>query len=174
MSDDPDCCSSNNLKKHLVCRSKHCWGKLLKKLIDKIDSAEKSISIAMYNMYNDQLINNIVKARLRGVNVKLIMDKSNILDIEDGRKLNAARNLQTAGVNVKVAGDERKLMHNKFCLIDPMSPNSVLINGSLNWSTGGIKNNYENVMFLTDQHLIKQYKQAFEYMWEKDTSPFIG
>lgn len=40
------------------------------------------------------------------------------------------------GIPVRVSGENEKLMHNKFCLIDGTNAKGVLITGSLNWTYG--------------------------------------
>lgn len=56
----------------------------MKKIIQLIDSAGDTIYIAMYNIKNEHFITRILKARERGVNVKMIVDRSNMLDVEAG------------------------------------------------------------------------------------------
>lgn len=40
------------------------------------------------------------------------------------------------GVAVRVSGEDDKLMHNKFCLIDGTASRGILITGSMNWTYG--------------------------------------
>lgn len=40
------------------------------------------------------------------------------------------------GIPVRVSGENEKLMHNKFCLIDGTNAKGILITGSLNWTYG--------------------------------------
>lgn len=87
MMDDTDCCNSNNINQ-INCKSKYCIAKLMAKIINKIDKAEDSIYIAMYNLTNHQLVNCILNARLRQVSVRLLGDKS-MFDGEDNRIINA-------------------------------------------------------------------------------------
>ena len=161
MSNDSNCCKSKKIKAHNRCQTKYCMGKLMEKIIKLIDSAKNSIDIAMYNFKNYQLINSIMEACSRGVDVKMIVDRSNLSDAEDNcvdlRNLKKAGELMCmclifrfyfiqnghillfsllSGVDVRLVGNEKRLMHNKFCLIDSMSSNGIVISGSLNWSNG--------------------------------------
>lgn len=154
MMDDPNCCNSyNDMRRATRCDSEYCKLKLLAKIVKRIDSAQNSIDIAMYTFSNQQLIKSILNARRRGVKVRIIMDKSTILEKSenDSQKLIEAGILKFLsifllfhiiskfsshhkGIEVKVAGEEKKLMHNKFCLIDKTSFDGVVISGSSNWT----------------------------------------
>lgn len=65
-------------------------------------------------------------------------------------------------VNISVhsfdTGDERGLMHHKFCLID----NNILINGSCNYSYNASNNNVENIHVSDDFKIYKQLLTEFE------------
>lgn len=83
MSDDPNCCKSYDIRAHRRCKSKYCIGKMMQKIVKWIDSAENSIYIAMYNLNNHRFIKSILMACSRGVDVKMISDKWNLLDNQD-------------------------------------------------------------------------------------------
>ncbi len=52
---------------------------------------------------------------------------------------------------------EKKLMHNKFCIID----NSWIVTGSYNWSDKA-ESNFENIVVIEDSDLANGYNQYFE------------
>lgn len=54
-------------------------------------------------------------------------------------------------------------MHHKFCIVD----GTKVLNGSLNWSFQGVKNNQENVMVSTDPAFVKPFQDRFTVMWSK-------
>ena len=53
-------------------------------------------------------------------------------------------------------------MHNKFCIIDE----SLVLNGSYNWTLNASLKNFENVVFTDDRDLISQFKGYFEFLCE--------
>lgn len=52
-------------------------------------------------------------------------------------------------------------MHNKFCIID----NAKIMNGSLNWTIGGLTQNNENVVITNDYHLVKEFQIQYDRLW---------
>lgn len=56
------------------CKS-FCGGKLLIKLMNRINSAESSICIAMYNITNLQIVDSVIGANRRGIDIRLLIDK---------------------------------------------------------------------------------------------------
>lgn len=71
---DPNCnCHTNSSRQ---CRNECCPSNMMKKLISKIGEAKKSIDIAMYNFTNSDLARALLRARQRGVSIRIIVDKS--------------------------------------------------------------------------------------------------
>lgn len=78
MMGEPDCCNPNNpgnTDPNKKCK-KYCNGKLLKQIMDRINTAKTSILIAMYNFSNHRLADCVLRAHRRGVKVRLIIDRS--------------------------------------------------------------------------------------------------
>lgn len=82
MVNDPDCCNAY-VRSSVKCNSKYCKIKLMKKMQREIESARKSIDIAMYTFSNRQLLNSILNAYRRRVKVRIIMDKSVLVERAD-------------------------------------------------------------------------------------------
>lgn len=83
MVNDPDCCNVYNTRSSVQCNSKYCKIKLMKKIQKEIESARKSIDIAMYTFSNRQLLNSILDAHRRRVKVRIIIDKSVLIERAD-------------------------------------------------------------------------------------------
>lgn len=98
-----NCLNFNKIHDHSRrCQSKYCAIKMMKKIKEKIDSAESTIDIAMYNFTNQILVQCIQRACKRGVAVRLIIDKSMLASrVDDGRTIEVGRDsaikLQEAG-----------------------------------------------------------------------------
>lgn len=74
---DQNCnCYTNNLRQAQRCNNEKCPAKLMLKIISKIEKAKKSIDIAMYNFTNSDLAKAILRARRRGVSIRIVVDKS--------------------------------------------------------------------------------------------------
>lgn len=94
MMGDPSCCdpyenpgASENCKKY-------CMGKLLMKLMYRINSAKSSMCIAMYNFSNHRIADCILRAHHRGIKIRLIIDKS---ACENKDNKTQAKRLKSAG-----------------------------------------------------------------------------
>lgn len=82
---DPLCGPADNSRFHsFMCQNRYCMLKLMKKITEKISSAQKEIDIAMYSFTNHQLKQSLQKASKRGVLVRLLLDRS-MLDSDNGR-----------------------------------------------------------------------------------------
>lgn len=68
MMGQPECCNlTNNFNPNNSCK-KYCMGKLLMKMMNRINSAKTSIAVAMYNFTNHRLADCLLRAHRRGVN----------------------------------------------------------------------------------------------------------
>jgi phosphatidylserine/phosphatidylglycerophosphate/cardiolipin synthase-like enzyme len=54
-------------------------------------------------------------------------------------------------------------MHHKFAVVD----NLILINGSLNWTSKGVRQNHENVMITGSKMFIQEFTSEFDRLWKK-------
>ncbi|XP_055298904.1 mitochondrial cardiolipin hydrolase-like [Sitodiplosis mosellana] len=170
MMGEPECCNPNdrNMNPGNNCR-KYCMGKLLLKIMNRINGAKSSICVAMYNFSNHRLADCLLRAHRRGVKIRLVTDKSTC---ESGENKTQAKRLKDAGISVRISGEDDKLMHHKFCLIDGTSPKGVLITGSLNWTYGGLSKNCENVAFISNGRVQQFYREAFDHIWNKFSTPY--
>jgi phosphatidylserine/phosphatidylglycerophosphate/cardiolipin synthase-like enzyme len=128
-----------------------------KAILDKINSAEKSIELAMYHLTSRILSQALIKAADRGVVVRVYLDGENARE-----HYSKANFLKKRGVLVKHEKGEG-LMHNKFCIID----DKLVITGSYNWTTSADLRNDENVIFINSAEIAKIYRIQFERYWQE-------
>lgn len=93
MMGEPDCCSINDFNSNRNCK-KYCLGRLLTRIINRINSAQSSICIAMYNFTNHKIADSVLRAHRRGVKIRLITDKSMC---ENKENKTQAKRLKDAG-----------------------------------------------------------------------------
>jgi phosphatidylserine/phosphatidylglycerophosphate/cardiolipin synthase-like enzyme len=127
-----------------------------KAILDKIDSAEESIELAIYYFTSRPLSKALVAAAKRGVTVRVFLDGENAREY-----YSKADFLKKKGVLVKLQKGEG-LMHNKFCIID----DKLVITGSYNWTTSADLKNEENVIFVNSKEVAKTYRLQFEKYWQ--------
>ena len=124
-------------------------------VISEIKKAGQTIDIAMYYLSSRDIAAALVRARERGVRVRIVLDQSQ--EIESSSK---SGYLVKGGVPVRYHLGFG-LMHNKFAIIDGKS----LITGSFNWTKTAEEKNEENLLVITDKGTIEKYEQRFDYLW---------
>lgn len=95
--------------------------------------------------------------RIRTDNMSFAFHLTNELII----KKKAIKQLEGVGIEIKYFKLPIGYMHNKFAIID----NKLLINGSFNWTKGGLKDNYEDVVITSDSQLVELYSKKFNDFW---------
>ncbi|MFA6089307.1 MAG: phospholipase D-like domain-containing protein [Candidatus Woesearchaeota archaeon] len=112
------------------------------KFIDVINSADKFVYCAFYNLNLDELTNEINK---KNITIKIVIDKRNY------KKLN-----QTVKKSTNSA-----LMHNKFCVTD-----KEIITGSFNPTKDQESYDDNNIVVSNSSYLMKNYETEFYELYD--------
>ncbi len=135
------------------------------RLVQRIDSAQYSIDLAIYS-YDDLTAMNtaLIGAMLRGVKIRIVYDSRNIQPL--------MQSLINAGIPVQQRNYATSaLMHNKFFVFDGRSTNESsyskkwIWSGSSNITYQQFYQDIENVIFIQDEALCNAYTREFEEMW---------
>lgn len=122
-----------------------------------LDSAQRTVDIAQYNIRNERFVEKLEELRARGVAIRIVVDAKNAeqphntLDDEieaRGFALVRYRNTRSAFA----------IMHHKFTIVD----DAVVMTGSYNWNETAQLVNDENMLVLRDRALAAAYKAEFE------------
>jgi len=136
-----------------------------------IDEADTSIHIAMYLVVIgnevEKLIDKLVIAQDRGVEVKIIMDNDNDDGDDQGEEDYAETYIRDLGLTVKL-DRESKMLHSKLLIID----NRTVIIGSTNWSDNSIMNNNEANARIDDPRVAAHYEMYFQAAWVDASEDF--
>jgi cardiolipin synthase A/B len=100
-----------------------------KPIVDAIDQAKSSIKIKMFVFSDPDLINAVIAAKKRGIDVQVMLNPARRSGEEENgetRKL-----LEDAGIDVKDSNPAFGLTHEKSMVID----DEVAFIKSLNWAT---------------------------------------
>lgn len=119
------------------------------RIISEIQKANQNIYLAMAWFTDRDIANAIIDAKKQNVTVDIILS-SNIQN-ETVKQMFKAENVS---LHAFETGDERGMMHHKFCLLD----SRISINGSYNYSYNASNNNVENIQVSDD---INTYRQLF-------------
>ncbi len=132
---------------------------------DAFQKAEKSIHIAAFELKyytkypksnENILINDLIDAHNRGVDVKIILD-------EYSTENNAFNYLRENGVSVKYDGKD-VTTHAKLIIID----GKIVILGSTNFSYYGLEKNKEVDVIIFAEHIADYFEGYFQEIWGKN------
>jgi hypothetical protein len=128
-------------------------------ILEKLLNASSSIIVAVYWFTNNQLFEILLKKLKEGVSVELIIHNDFINNRESG--LPFQRFIDNGGKFY--FSDGNNPMHNKFCIIDQ----SVLINGSYNWTYFAEEKNRENILVIEDENeVVNSFYNEFQRLTE--------
>jgi len=128
-------------------------------VIQLLDNAKDSVVISMYSINLGKgdvnpvklLLNDLLEARQRGVNVTLYLNTRFQDDEKSGTVLIKSpylKKLKDAGCIVHFIHSNRKL-HDKLIIVD----NRYIVEGSANWSNAALRRNFESSTLIDSQDL---------------------
>lgn len=113
-------------------------------VLKAIASARSEIRVMTYSMTSAHVVDALIAARHRGVDVSIVSDlKSNVTEDSSGKARAALSALVNAGCRVKVIGSYA-IHHDKVMVIDRESVQT----GSFNYSSSAASRNSENVIVI--------------------------
>ena len=124
-------------------------------ILFEIGHAEESIDIAMYTFTDFAIARELVRAKERGVEVRIYLDRSQVT-----AKYAQSRYFIQNEMDVRISSNSA-IMHNKFAIID----GKILITGSYNWTLSANNRNDENVLVIDCRYVIDEYEEQFERLW---------
>jgi phosphatidylserine/phosphatidylglycerophosphate/cardiolipin synthase-like enzyme len=108
------------------------------------------------------LLNKLIDAKKRGVEVRVLLDRDRKEDIFKSTiiNLNALETLKANGIDARF-DTEDKLLHSKFLVLD----SKIAIVGSHNWSAGSYFNYDDMTMVINSENFAQELRQRFEKLW---------
>jgi phosphatidylserine/phosphatidylglycerophosphate/cardiolipin synthase-like enzyme len=110
-------------------------------IADAIHSARSEIYVQAFSFTHRRIADALIAARRKGLRVEVIADAEQTYKIPTS----VIGHLARGGVPVYLDG-EHTSAHNKVMVIDPQSPEPILITGSFNFTHAGQYRNAENVL----------------------------
>lgn len=130
---------------------------ITKAILPLIKNAKEYIYIPTFVLTEKRVTEELIKAKNRGVDVKIIIDALNA-SIRHSKH----QELRTGGILVKTENWAGK-MHSKSMIID----DKYTIIGSMNFSYSGENKNDENFIVIENTNITKEYKNFFLKQWNK-------
>jgi phosphatidylserine/phosphatidylglycerophosphate/cardiolipin synthase-like enzyme len=121
-------------------------------IVELIDSAEKSIDIEVYAFTSRDIVDALVRAKHRDVEIRIILDRIN-REMHD--------ELLAKGFNVKYATKAYKTTHSKIMIID----NKKVLVGSHNFSNSALYKNREASVIISNSDVVAEFAEEFEMDW---------
>lgn len=123
------------------------------RIISEIQKSSQNIFLAMAWFTDRDIANAIIDSKNREITIDIILSSN--AQNETVKQMFKSANIS---IHAFETGDERGMMHHKFCLID----NKISINGSYNYSYNASNNNVENIQVSDDTNTYRQLYAEFE------------
>lgn len=133
------------------------------RLVALYGKARRYIYVAIYGLTYPPVVKELVAAKKRGVDVRIITDREKL---SDPKQESALETLRLAGIPIKVNRHEN-LMHLKQVVID----DAINTSGSMNQTGSGNRYNDERLDVFTDPVTTARARDKFLSMW-KDTERY--
>ncbi|CAN5727323.1 phospholipase D family protein [soil metagenome] len=133
-------------------------------IVKTIDAAQKSLLVQAYYFTSSPIAKALVEAKKRGLDVRVILDKSQIAG-----GYSSADFLAQGGVPTFI-DSQHAVAHNKVIIVD----GTTVITGSFNFTAGAEKNNAENLLILHDNQPLADKYTANWTTHLAHSSPYSG
>lgn len=128
------------------------------RLSQKISGAKTTVDVAIYSFTSEEIKTALINAKNNGVTVRVLFDAG-----QAKSQYSVDEKLQNAGISVKRMDLERGILHDKFAVID----SQTVATGSFNYSNNADEYNKENLVFIADAAIARQYTAEFENLWNQ-------
>ncbi|MBS1747807.1 MAG: phospholipase [Bacteroidetes bacterium] len=132
-----------------------------KEIIDAIDNAREKILIKMFLFSDIVLINAVIAAKKRGVDIKVMLNpvrNNGVVENVGTRKM-----LEDAGIEVRDSSPEFSITHEKSMVID----DKVAFIKSLNWEPRNFIKTRDYAVITNHPHEVKEIILCFEADWNR-------
>lgn len=133
-------------------------------ILRTLKEAKQSIFVAMYCLTSDPIIEELKQASLRGVDVKIVVDRHFFFPYAN----------KFQGLKAYPSGTSQ-MLHYKFAVVDE----SICITGSANWTASGLHKNRETLLIIhhlnqAQQRVLKKTQQRILRSTNQKHLPIFG
>ena len=121
-------------------------------VVREIDAAKKMILVQAYSFTSAPIAKALVDAHKRGVDVRVILDKS-----QRSERYSSADFVAHAGIPTFIDA-KHAIAHNKIMIID----GGTVLTGSFNFTRAAEEKNAENLLVIRDRDLADKYHSNFD------------
>ncbi|CAG9771058.1 unnamed protein product [Ceutorhynchus assimilis] len=131
-----------------------------------ISTAEKTLDVAVMLINVKCIFVELVKAKQRGVTVKIIFDFHHTESSKDYIKKAVKKYDIECQYFVTAGNNSDTIMHHKYLIKDYSETNGFVCTGSMNFSTTSVLINYESFVFMSNRDVVSAFKRNFDEIWE--------
>jgi cardiolipin synthase len=130
-------------------------------ILDAIDGATKSLRIKMFIFTDPSLLDAVIAAHRRGVNVRIMLNpkrRSGVSENDESRS-----KLEAAGIEVRDSNPAFDLTHEKSMVVD----DKTAFVKSLNWQTKNLTGTRDYAVVTRHAHEVEEIINGFEADWSR-------
>jgi cardiolipin synthase A/B len=130
-------------------------------ILDAIDGATKSLRIKMFIFTDPTLLDAVIAAHRRGVNVRIMLNpkrRSGVSENDESRS-----KLEAAGIEVRDSNPAFDLTHEKSMVVD----DKTAFVKSLNWQTKNLTGTRDYAIITRHAHEVEEIINGFEADWNR-------
>ena len=132
-------------------------------LVPLIRNSKHYIYVPAFVITHRLFKNELIAAKKRGIDVKIILDATSINKLHS-----ATKELKSSDIPVKIENFAGKV-HSKTLIID----DEYIVTGSTNFSSSGENKNDENMLIIKNNKLATMYRDYFMYLWTKIPDKYL-
>ena len=132
-----------------------------KPIIDAINAAKKSLRVKMFVFSDPSLVDAVTRARKRGVDVRVMLNKARRSGEEDNRA--TAKKLRAVKIEVIDTNPEFDVTHEKSMVVD----DETAFIQSLNWASKNLTETRDYAVVSTHGPEVKEIIDCFEADWAR-------
>jgi cardiolipin synthase A/B len=130
-------------------------------ILDAIDGATKSLRIKMFIFTDPSLLDAVIAAHRRGVNVRIMLNpkrRSGVSENDESRN-----KLEAAGIEVRDSNPAFDVTHEKSMVVD----DKTAFVKSLNWQTKNLTGTRDYAIITQHKHEVEEIINGFEADWSR-------
>jgi len=122
-----------------------------------ISRAAKSIKIMIFKISSDAIVQSLIDARIRGIDVKIIVEDRNYKNDKKVMDL-----MQKNKISIQVCKKtSNEILHHKITLID----STGIVLGTGNYVHEDFMSNHESILFIESRELNQTLAELFNSIW---------
>jgi cardiolipin synthase A/B len=130
-------------------------------ILDAIDGATKSLRIKMFIFTDPSLLNAVIAAHRRGVNVRVMLNPKRRSGVSENDETRGK--LEEAGIEVRDSNPAFDVTHEKSMVVD----DKTAFVKSLNWQTKNLTGTRDYAIVTRHAHEVKEIVDGFEADWHR-------